>query len=290
MLVVVLSVLASISVSGCAESHERTDGPIPLEHFCAAFFDAMCEPLAECGCSASAVALCRQREVELCAGFPSAALVDAVAHGRMRYDAQAARALIDRMRARSDVCESFADAVDWRVRDLFDIGGVFAGSLGAGERCSVLGFELLSECARGSCTPIDGTYVCRTAVGPGAPCDATHQCADLDVPVTMDIAVDRLSLRCGEDGTCAPRIADGGRCMRSADCESGLCEEGVCRSRVLGETCSSSRECASGYCSATERRCASGDAPAGAACESPAACASHVCVAGTCLPSGCGTF
>ena len=281
-----------VVVSGCTSRHGATGEPIPLERFCAAFFDAMCEPLGQCECGEAAMAICRLEESELCRGFPSAAMVAAVDEGRLRYDAAAARALIDTMARRGATCASFVDAIDWRVRDLLSVGGVFEGTVAAGEPCRVLGFELISECALGSCALIEGAHVCRAAVGPGAPCDGTHQCADLDAHLTIDLGVERLSLRCApteEGGTCQARLPQGAACATDADCESDACE-GTCRSRALGEPCRSSRECESGYCSVSTLAGARGDAPGGASCDDPAACASHVCVAGACLEAGCGTF
>ncbi len=279
-------------LSSCVESHVQTD-PLPLERFCDAFFEAMCAPLAECECGDAAVALCRLEERELCDGFPSAAMARAVAEGRLLYDGAAAAALVMRMQGRAAECESFADAIDWRVRDLFSIGGVFTGTVAAGEECEVLGFELISECALGSCAPVGGSMLCRTSVSVTERCDETHQCADLDAAITIDLGIDRLALRCvGEDGaaTCAPRVADGGECAAGSDCESGLCLELRCATRAEGEPCATSRECATGYCDSTSRLCAPGDRPQGAPCDDRAACASHVCVGGLCLPAGCGTF
>lgn len=285
----IVLVLLTGSLAGCVASHEPAGEPVALPRFCAAFFDALCEPLARCECGDVAVARCRAEERALCRGFPSPAMVSAIDAGRLPYDGHAARALLDAMASRGATCASFAEAIDWRVRDLLSVGGVFEGTVGAGEPCAVLGFELISECALGSCTAIDGAYVCRTAVGPGERCDATHQCADLDAPLTVELGVEGLSLRC-RAGVCRARTAEGVACTIDADCESDLCEGSVCRSRALDEGCLSSRECESGHCSAATRTCRPGDAPVGASCDEPAECASRVCVAGACLPAGCETF
>lgn len=279
---------AWLAASGCGvASHSRSD-PVPFERFCQELFDAVCEPLAACECGDAALSRCRMTERELCLGFPSPALVRAVEEGRLRYDGDAAAALLARLRDRSGACASFADAVDWRVRDLFSIGGVFEGTVHAGEPCEVLGFELISECALGSCAPVGDGRLCRAVVGEGASCDALHQCADLDAPVSTDTGIEQLSLRC-ELGTCVRRLADGAPCERDGECESTRCRDGRCRASALGEPCDASRQCASGYCDGS-RRCAPSDAPIGASCDMPAACASRVCVAGVCLPAACGTF
>ncbi len=279
-----VAILLAAALTGCVQSHAPSES---LARFCDELFDAMCDPLAECACGARAEALCRARGEELCAGYPSEALLRSIEEGRLVYDEGAAAALLERMRARGEVCESFLDAVDWRVRDLFTAGGVFSGTVPAGEPCDVLGFELISECALGSCASIDGASVCRTSVGAGEACDATHRCADLDAPVTDLVRVEDLSQRCVY-GWCVERVAGGGACATSADCASGLCLDARCVSRASGEACESSRECASGWCSAGA--CAEGGSPNGSACDEAAACASRACVAGECLPAGCSTF
>ncbi len=286
---------ACLFALGCSASHSTGDA-VPLSAFCDAFFDAMCEPLTRCDCGDTAEAMCRAQQADLCPTFPSSAMTRAVDEGRLHYDADAAAALVARTRARAAHCQSFVDSLDWQVADLFTVGGVFEGTVPAGGACSVLGFELISECRLGSCAPNGGGYGCRAAVGVGDACDDTHQCADLDARLTTDFGIDRLALRCvpasdaGTEGVCRRRLGDGEACASDTDCESNLCQDQHCRSRPNGESCVTSRECASGYCSADGSRCAPGMAPDGASCDDPAACASHVCVGNTCLPAGCGTF
>jgi hypothetical protein len=284
-----------LAASGCLlESHVPTD-PILLEGFCDAFFDALCEPIEACACG-PAVAACRAEQRDLCSSFPSAALVGAVDVGAVRYDAAAASALVRRTRARAESCEGFVDSLGWRVRDLFALGGVFEGTRAAGEGCDSLGFELVSECALGSCAPVPDGHVCRANVGEGARCDATHQCVDLDALLTVDIGIERLALRClpdapgAETGTCARWVDDGGSCGSDDECWSGRCDGSRCASVSIGAACTSSRECASSYCSPSDRVCAAGDAALGEPCDDNSACTSHVCIAGACMAPGCGTF
>lgn len=278
--------------TGCGLSSHTPDGSVPLAEFCDAFFGALCEPLERCECGTLALARCALERRELCAGFPSPALQRAVEEGRLRYDAVAATALVDQLHARAARCASFVDAVGWRARDLYRVGGVFEGTLEAGAPCEALGFELISECALGSCAPVGDARVCRAAVGPGEACDELHQCVDLDATLTRETGLEELSLRCAEvDGAprCVSRRLEGEPCERSAECAVGRCVEERCRAVSLGDPCGSSRECESRYCDAA-RRCAPGDAPDGALCEAPSACASGVCAAGRCAPPGCGTF
>ena len=288
--------LVAVVVSGCLlESHVPTD-PIPLEGFCDAFFEALCEPIEACSCDSVAVSACRIEQRSLCASFPSAELVRAIDDGVVRYDTAEASALVRRMRARAESCAGFVDSLGWRVRDLFSLGGVFEGTRAAGETCQSLGFELVSECALGSCTPLGDGYVCRGNVGRGERCDSTHQCVDLDAALTVDIGVERLALRCvpdapdAETGTCARWVDAGGACTDHGECWSGRCEGSRCATLPVDAACATGRECESSYCAPVASVCAAGGAAIGAPCDDPAACANHVCIAGTCMAPGCGTF
>jgi len=286
---------AATMLGGCLlESHPVTD-PLPLTSFCGAFFDAICEPLETCDCPDAALRACRAEEASLCPGFPSAALARAVEAGTVRYDGEAASALVRRMRARADGCQGFVSALDWQVRDLFALGGVFEGTLDAGEVCEPLGFELVSECRLGACAPTADGPLCRVSVPEGARCDRLHQCVDLDGALTPERGIERLALRCASDtpgsdeGTCVRWIDLGGPCDASAECWSSRCEMGRCVAGADGAACLGGRDCDSGHCDSSGR-CAPANAPVGAACATDAACASYVCVDGSCLDAACGVF
>ncbi|HJL18227.1 MAG TPA: hypothetical protein RMH99_21365 [Sandaracinaceae bacterium LLY-WYZ-13_1] len=286
----------SLASTGCLlESHPPSD-PVPFEGFCDAFFDALCEPLERCDCPLAATHACRAEARELCAGVPSAAMIRAVDEGRLRYDGAAAARLVARVGARGDECAGFIDTLGWRVRDLYSFGGVFEGTVPAGAPCEPLGFELIGECAFGSCVPGGDGHRCRGAVGVGARCDATHQCVDLEARLTPERGIDRLTLRCvpdtpaADEGTCAAWVEAGGACDGDGACWSGRCEAGRCETAEEGAGCVVSRECASGYCRSSDARCRPGDVAVGSPCDSDRACESQVCVAETCLPAGCGTF
>ncbi|MCB9596592.1 MAG: hypothetical protein H6719_27965 [Sandaracinaceae bacterium] len=277
---------------GClSESHPPGD-PVALERFCDSFFDAVCTPLEACSCGAAVLADCRSEERALCADFPSDALVTAIDEGRLTYDPMVAAALLARLRGRG--CEGFVASLDWRVRDLFDLGGTFVGQRRAGEPCTSLGFELISECSTGSCLPTAGGDVCRESVDEGAACDRTHQCVDLDADLQTGGSIDRLVLRCetptGEDvGVCRSWTAEGGACATEGECWTSRCEGDVCVSVPADGACLSSRECAAGlYCSSLT--CVPGGAPDGAPCDDDAACASRVCAGSACRPAGCDLF
>ncbi len=288
-----MAILACAALApGCvSESHLPSD-PVALDRFCASFFDAVCAPLEGCGCGDATIAECRAEERRLCAGFPSDALVAAIREGRLTYDQLAAAALIDRLRGRG--CEGFVATLDWRTEDLFDLGGTFLGAGGAGAACASLGFELISECAVGTCAPSAEGGSCRASVDEGAVCDATHQCVDLDARLATGGALDRLVLRCeiegGSDtGTCRTWAAEGEACATGSECWTSRCEGERCAAAGAGEDCLSSRECARGlYCSGL--RCVEGGRADGESCDDSAACASLVCLAGVCRPAGCDLF
>ncbi len=278
---------------GClAESHSPSS-PVALEDFCGRFFDALCGPLDGCGCGLVASTSCRAEERMICGSFLSTALQDAIADGSLRYDPDAAAALLSRLEERG--CDGFVQALDWRVRDLFDLGGVFVGDRAVGERCESLGFELVSVCRLGSCSSGSGGGVCRGSVGEGERCDRTHRCVDLDRDLSLGGSVEQWVLRCEPDtpgsdaGTCRRWVDEGAACAEPVVCWTGRCEGGVCAAAEVAGECLSTRECAAGlYCQ--NLACALGGAPEGAPCDDAAACASEVCVGGRCLARGCDTF
>ena len=279
------SLVLALACASCTQSHPIQD-PLPLADFCGAFFDAVCGPLEACGCGDAAAAECRGRERDLCAGFPTPALENAIAQDRLRYDGHAAAVLVTRLAARG--CTDVVPTLGWRVRDLFSLDGIFEGTRQAGEPCEVIAFELISECSRGSCAPVGAGHACRAAVGLGDACDDLHQCADLDARLTSQLGVERLTLRC-VSSVCAPRAATGETCSSNFDCSSGRCRSSTCEPPgQTGDACDASLECASSACG-LEGLCLSGQAAAGEACSADAECASYAC-ATRCLPAGCGTF
>ncbi len=284
--------LVAAVASGCLPpSHQPTD-PVALDRFCGSFFDAVCGPLEGCGCGDAVVADCRAEERRLCAGFPSSALVAAVDEGRVVYDAEVAAALLARLSGRG--CDGFVATLGWRTEDLFDLGGTFVGTGAAGAACVPLGFELIGECATGTCLPTGDGHVCRASVDEGATCDRAHQCVDLDAELVTGGAIDRLVLRCetesGSDvGVCRSWIAEGEPCAANAECWTSRCDGEVCVTGAPGGDCLSTRECPLGhYCSSL--RCVPGERPDGEPCDDANACASRVCVAGLCRPAGCDVF
>jgi hypothetical protein len=276
----------ALLLAGCFESNTPQHG-VPLASFCDRFFDALCEPLESCACGPSMLRGCREDEALLCAGFPSEALVSASEEGLVRYDEEAAATLLDRMLHRTDPCASFVASLEWRTRDLFSLGGVFDGTLPAGSPCELLGFELITACADGTCGGSGSERVCIEAVGPGETCDALHACVDLDADLLEFRGVDLLTLEC--DGVCRSRAGVGEACARSIDCARGGCDAKRCRVFENGEPCTRANDCGSFYCDET-RRCAPGDAPLGDTCADPTACESDLCWDGACAPAYCGTF
>ena len=289
----VLTVAGAVGLTACFAQTHAPGAAVPLSMFCGQFFDALCGGLAACECGAAARSTCRVEERLLCAEFPSPALERAIADGVVRYDAEAAGALIQQIGGRG--CDGFVPALGWRARDLFDFGGVFAGMRAAGEPCEELGFELISECELGACVRLAEGPRCRAFVQPGVRCDRLHQCLDLDAPLLPGAGVEALLLRCepsssdGEVSRCRGWLEAGEACGAGESCRTEHCVDGRCAAVALGGACLSARECGAGaYCASLS--CAAGDQPLGAPCEGHAGCRSRVCVDGVCRDAGCGTF
>jgi len=282
-----LAVIVGLLAGGCLSERHDVDEPTALPNFCDSFFDALCGPLEGCGCGARTVAECRDEQRRICGDYPVPALESAVEDGRVIYAEAAAAALLERLGGRG--CDGFVASLDWRVRDLFDLGGAFTGTLPAGAACASLGFELISECEVGTCAPGAEGMACRALVGEGETCGPMRQCVDFDGALMTGGTIDRLTLRCGDDGACHAWVPEGGACAVDGECWTSACVDGQCAGALEGERCLSTRECAPGlYC--TDFACVPAGAADGATCDDDAACASRICVGGACRPAGCDTF
>jgi len=288
-----LAVIVGLLAGGCLAERHDVDEPAALANFCDSFFDALCGPLEECGCGTRTAAECRDEQRRICGDYPLPALEAAVEAGRVVYDEEAAASLLDRLAARG--CDGFVTSLDWRVRDLFHLGGAFTGRQPAGAACASLGFELISECELGTCVPGGEGQICRALVGEGGACGPMRQCVDFDGRLMTGGTIDRLTLRCepdspgSDEGTCREWVAEGGDCFVDGECWTSHCVEDRCVGMGEGEACLSTRECSDGlYCA--DFVCAPAGAPDGAMCDDDAACASRVCVGNACRPVGCDTF
>lgn len=288
-----LAVIVGLFAGGCLSERHDIDAPTALPNFCDSFFDALCGPLEACGCGVRTVAECRDEERRICGDYPVPALEDAVEDGRVVYDEEAAAALLERLGARG--CDGFVTSLEWRVSDLFVLGGAFRGAQPAGAPCASLGFELISECHDGTCVPGGDGQICRALAGEGEACGPMRQCVDFDGALMTGGTIDRLTLRCepdapgSDEGTCRAWVPEGGDCSVDGECWTSHCVDDRCVGMAEGEPCLSTRECAASlYCA--DFRCAPAGAPVDAPCGDDAACASRVCVGGVCRPAGCDTF
>ena len=101
------------------------------------------------------------------------------------------------------------------------------------------------------CFRSEGMYCVASTSGPMPSCFpvkaageacTTGECAS-------GLACLRSSTLAGAASTCAPRLAEGNRCSRHDDCQSGACVEDQCAPKQAdGALCLSHSECASGMC------------------------------------------
>ena len=94
-----------------------------------------------------------------------------------------------------------------------------------------------------------------------------------------------------EAGTCVPAQPEGAPCAHEDQCESGLCELGVCRAADCSDTgasCFDDGACCGGFCSGSAYSYAPGKCTmpqeAGAYCQTWMWCASMSCVESVCAP------
>jgi hypothetical protein len=115
-----------------------------------------------------------------------------------------------------------------------------------------------AECASGTCGA-DG--FCKG--GPGAVCVTDNGCS---------------SGSCAFSGFCGNPVASGEQCNSNADCITGACAGGTCKS-TNGTACSSDAACASGACIANT---CGAPRSSGGACDSNADCVENNCTGGIC--------
>jgi hypothetical protein len=86
--------------------------------------------------------------------------------------------------------------------------------------------------------------------------------------------------------SCVDLLGDGAECARPAQCASGACVDGSCRTLPTpdGQACTSDFECASGFCGYDSPRvCEQLPLADGRPCAAGAQCASQVCFASVCV-------
>lgn len=255
--------LEGACVPSTAPPAGTTDDP---SGFCQLWVDSFATFMESCGCGSEAAD--RYRVAAACTSdnyFTSAAAL--VARGDLRYDAEAAGALFERLQAPEPLCveEPFRN-LRLDSLEVYSLAGTFTGTHALGEACvSPVGFKGgINDCGEGVCAS-DGASagVCIALVEVGQTCDAsgdenlvassTRLCHDqraVDSDGEYASAFDGVS--CVE-GVCGQDLADGSPCSRHEICSSGRCssasEPATCQPKVAaGEACNSSRDCLTGAC------------------------------------------
>jgi hypothetical protein len=132
-----------------------------------------------------------------------------------------------------------------------------------------------TQCSSGDCGT-DG--FCKGASG--SPCVTDSGCGTYVNNGTT------IQLTCAFSGYCGIPVASGGPCNSNADCTTGACAAGVCKS-PNGSSCGSDPDCASGACICTLNggltTCAC-QAPqgSGGSCNTNSDCISNNCTGGVC--------
>ncbi len=146
--------------------------------------------------------------------------------------------------------------------------------------CRKAGFASCSsgaDCASGLCEPTTGT--CQPQCGDGF-CDVrAGEICGLD-----DILTCRAD--CGQCGILDGVISQVGLCLNHENCDSGICNFGICLAGPLsvGSPCSSNLACFSGACNFGE--CIEELIPEGGHCSTDAVCETGACNFGECFPAG----
>jgi len=287
--------------------------------FCSGFVEAFEGYLETCGCGSAEREAFRARVGSTCEpGGSFGKLSEAVATGKLIYDAQAAAALFARLGKQSPACvEEQYVAFGLESGQIWSYAGAFKGTRAIGEACSMpVSYKGgISDCREGACAPDGvGGGVCIALAGEGEACDESgdnnlrsttgrlcfdaHAAADSDGE--YESAFDALNCATAPGSAnriCVRGLADGKPCTSSSACKSGLCSQTdgadrVCIARrANGASCEDHAECASGACQTAEPRVCGPLLANGALCAySDEACASGSCndpdgTGGTCGPA-----
>lgn len=263
--------------------------PVPLADFCMALRDAVCEPLADCGCSSGDVAACNIAVTRLCEGSEgplTPQMRAAIMSGDAMYDAAAAGLLVQVVRAASAKCDVARDSVrGGLLLDAIAALHVVHGSLAPGESCDP---DTAFVCPEGTrCTNTgDFVYECASFLPPEADCSALGIC--------LSQGSDAPQLRCSGvtcDQGLPPGAIEGS--VPGRHCRYGADASGACACPlVAGEACTSWLQCETTFCGrasddAPEGACAERTAELGGACGSDVGCREGACVSGACTALAC---
>lgn len=282
--------LAATLSAACAQSVTVVPEPVALDDLCTELSAALCDVVERCECSAAEIANCRYTYESDCdESLLTPNVRDAVAAGLIVYDPLAAGRVIARLRAPAASCASSADAMGWRLGDVFTFGGALAGTQPTGASCTATSYSEVNVCRDGYCR--DGA--CAPLRGLGGSCDSTTLCVRLDVSADLPSA-GGVMLRCAPPDTaartCQPLLPGGAVCVSRDECTSQACPLGICSPvSAVGAPCTGDNECASGRCGGAGV-CVAGNVPLGGACSFDPECANRRCRDGVCEGNLCASF
>ncbi|MFN3199640.1 MAG: hypothetical protein ACE366_14640 [Bradymonadia bacterium] len=205
-----------------------------------------------------------------------------------------------------DACTLAADCATWVCAEGQCLGACEAGECPSGQACLPLHTQSVCVAAGDGLAeaPCAVGEDCRSGICRGgrcaSACTETERCEDDRRCVVFEqlALCERLcatSADCGESGVCvvsggrrlcATRgaLASGEPCERNLDCESALCDDGLCQQRCDAQTpCPPAETClvdiAGGRC--VDR----GPVLVGADCRQDGECETGLCAAGRCMPA-----
>jgi hypothetical protein len=298
---------AALAACGSAPSAGMCLEPLAQEpsalDFCAEFHTALCDHVGGCGCGGDAALNCRA-QLESCATDAFFAELSAgVMAGSYVYDAEAAAALVARIRSPGSSCDSWVAATGFDTYSAHSFGRVFRGTLTEGSACEPEDdkkYVGATVCAEGLlCLPdTSGSNRCVAIAAPGDACPvvAAHpdsSCLERRPPDSdEEFESSYRSIVCVPDGagsttgTCERLAPDGTACNNHEQCASGRCRRssedfslpGTCAAQVTdGETCSESPDCESGRCVFNGPATCAPKYADGVACTSNEDCSSDFC-------------
>lgn len=267
--------------------------PLPaIEEFMRQLSDASCRLLVACESKFSIAGPLLQQTCHPSSSFLFEAFADGLAAGTVVYDAEAASRCLDAF-AELPCTDVFAPTTLPGCDDVF-VPAVPAGGACAGRQECIDGVCEIGASCPGTCVALGGAG---TSCSGGdcqddlicymGSCEAPHPaggaCAD-------DVDCER-GLRCGDEGTCEPLLADGAPCANNFECAgASVCSNGMCGPGAAeGEACETgftpSVTCQVGLrCDPASETCVPVSLP-GEACAANVNCpATFWCDGGTCEP------
>jgi hypothetical protein len=221
----VVLTLVTLVAAGCGEPSASPGGPdgaagpdgsaakaVPVERFISEASKASCEHLFRCCKPAELSALGLPTKEDCLKLFAAAGAIvgdlpKAVKAGRVEYDGAKAAACLEEVAA--EACgASASDPMAGHA----SCDAAIKGKVAVGSVC-----ETGWECGGGICVSsgdVGDPGVCVARAKAGDPCEGLFDCGE--------------SLRCADDGKCAPKKVAGAACALGDECASGVCSGGAC--------------------------------------------------------------